>query len=188
MYFDYLWKMLQPVGVYGLKGYNMGELKALGAALDKAQEQLEEYHREIHHGTAIDDGLEKAEQLFPMLTETDTETRRKALGVLFAVHGRCGTKQALEEILEACGIPATIRETSSKFHCLVTLEKKLMITDDPVFVFRTLESLLPCHMVADVAVTYKDMRTGSTVSEELGLSQFLERTQAEWEARLGSIE
>lgn len=188
MHFDYLWRLLQPLGVYGAEGYNIGELKALGVAMDAAQEQLEEYHKEIHHGTALGDGLERAEQLFPMLAATDTVSRKKALGVLFAVGGRWGTKVALEETLGACGIPVIITEKSTKFHCLVTMTKKLVITDDPVFLFRVVESILPCHMVAEVAVTYKDMRTGSTVSEQMGLADFLERTQAQWEARLGSIE
>ncbi len=38
-YRDHLWRMLEPLGVYGGEGYSGGELAALGAEMDRLQEK-----------------------------------------------------------------------------------------------------------------------------------------------------
>ena len=44
---QYLRQLLSPLGVYDLEGpFQNGELEALGAALDQAEDALDELHRE----------------------------------------------------------------------------------------------------------------------------------------------
>lgn len=186
MYFDYLWRMLQPLGVYSGEGYNGGELKALGAALDSAQELLGEYFRESKVETAESTGLEKSEALFPMMTATATESRRAALETLFQTDNLCCSAEALEKTLEACGIYATVGEMGTQFQVIVGLTELLVIEKDPVFQFWLLEQLMPCHLVTIVVFQYEDVESGEIVHERMTLSLARQRTQSEWEQRLGA--
>lgn len=188
MYFDYLWRMLEPLGIYSGTGYNGGELQALGAALDRVQEKMGEYAREMLPGTAEEAGLEMAEGLFPMLASSDLTERRGALAVLFSTDNRCCGIEALVETLGACGVPVTMGETGNKWECIVSLTELLAIEDDPVFLFWLMEQVLPCHLVTVVVFDYVDVESGETVHERMTLSLIRQRTQAEWEQRLGAIE
>lgn len=186
MYFDYLWRMLQPLGVYSGEGYNGGELKALGASMDDVYRYLEGYARESLPETAEDAGLLAAEELFPMLKSETVESRRTALTVLFQTDNRCCSVSALEKTLGACGVPVTIGETGERFEVLVNLTEPLVIEHDPVFQFWLLEQLLPCHLVTVTAFQYEDVDTGEMVHERMTLSLIRARTQTEWEQRLGA--
>ena len=62
---QYLRQLLSPLGVYDLEGpFQNGELEALGAALDQAEDALDELHRESCLATARDWGLERTAALF----------------------------------------------------------------------------------------------------------------------------
>lgn len=187
MYFDYLWGMLEPLGVYRDGGYNLGELKALGQGMDKVQQQMEEYISEIDPGTATGNGLELAEGLFPMLAGNDTTSRREALAALFSVDTQWGSREGLTKTLEACGIPVTISETTDPFCCQVTMREKLVIAKDPVFQLWVLECMMPCHMKVTVSLSYYDIRTSTTVSETMDLVDLRKRSQGAWEQRLGYL-
>lgn len=187
MYFDYLWGMLQPLGVYSASGYHIGELKALGETMDRAEQQLEQYGDEAVPGTATEEGLPLWEELFPMLVSTSTTSRREALTILFSVDTQWGSREGITKILEACGIPVTITEGEEPFCCQVTMGEKLVIAKDPVFQFQVLESVMPCHMKVTVTVTYCDIRTSTTVSETMDLADFRKRSQGGWEQRLGYL-
>lgn len=185
MYFDNLWRMLKPLGVYGEQGYHVGELKAMGVELDGAQEELDSRAAELQIETAVKQGLTDAEALFPMLTGSTMDGRRTALEVLFGVDGRSCSRSGLEETLEACGIPVTISETRETFYCLVTMRNVLTLGNDPVFQARVLEALLPCHLDIEVAFAYRNQQTGSAVGGQLGLDELRSRSQAEWEQLMG---
>ncbi len=186
MYFDYLWRMLRPLGVYSGEGYNGGELKALGAALDSTQALLGGYLRESLVETAEGEGLEKAKALFPMMAAETIDRRRVALETLFRTDNLCCSADALERTLEACGIYATIGEMGTQFQVIVGLTELLVIEKDPVFQFRLLEQLMPCHLVTIVVFEYKDVESGEIVHERMTLSLVRQRTQTEWEQRLGA--
>lgn len=188
MYYDYLWGMLEPLGVYAREGYHQGELKALGVALDDAQEMLQQVLQELQPETAQGQGLVWAEEQFPMVPSQTLLERRNALEVLYGVNSQSCRKAELEKILNACGIPVVIQETEEQFHCLVSLQQDLLITDDPVFMMRVLELVMPCHMVIEVAFSYFDLGTGATVQERLDLTELRKRSQGEWESFLGSVE
>lgn len=187
MYFDYLWGMLEPLGVYRDGGYNVGELKALGKGMDNVQQQMEQYINEIDPGTATGDGLTLAEGLFPMLISIATTSRREALSVLFSMDTQWGSRERLTKTLEACGIPVTISEGTEPFCCQVTMREKMVIAKDPVFQLQVLERIMPCHMKVTVTITYYDIRTSTTVSETMALEDLRKRSQGAWEQRLGYL-
>lgn len=187
MYFDYLWGMLQPLGVYSASGYHIGELKTLGEAMDCVQKKLEQYGTEAAPGTATEAGLSLWEELFPLFVSTNTTDRREALMTLLSVDGQWGSKEGLTKILGACGIPVTITEEEEPFCCQVTVEENLVIIRDPVFQFQVLEHMIPCHMKVTVTVTYYDIRTSTTVSETMDLEDVKDRSRKAWEQRLGYL-
>lgn len=188
MYFDYLWGMLEPLGVYRDSGYNLGELKALGNGMDDVQQQMEQYIKEIDPGTATGNGLSLAEGLFPMLVSNGTTSRREALSALFSVDTQWGSRERLTKTLEACGIPVTISESTEPFCCQVTMKEKMVIAKDPVFQLRVLECIMPCHMKVTVTLSYYDIRTSTTVQETVALEDLRKRSQGAWEQRLGYLE
>lgn len=187
MYFDYLWGMLEPLGVYCDSGYHMGELKALGAAMDSVQQTMERYGIEAEPGTATGDGLSLAEELFPMLVTSGTVSRQEVLTVLFSVDPQWGSKERLCKTLDACGISVTIAESTETFCCQVIMQEMLTIARDPVFQFEMLECIMPCHMQVAVTITYYDIRTSTTVSETMDLMDLRKRSQGAWEQRLGYL-
>lgn len=187
MYFDYLWRMLEPLGVYRDSGYNIGALKALGKAMDDVQQKIEQYGAESEPGSASAEGLTLAEGLFPMRPPTGTDNRREALMALFSVDTQWGSMERLRKTLEACGIPVTITESTETFCCQVTIQEKLVIAKDPVFQFQMLACIMPCHMKVTVTVTYYDIRTSTTVSETMALEDLRKRSQGAWEQRLGYL-
>lgn len=185
-YYDYLWKMLQPLGVYSGDGYSGGELKALGTGLDQAQNTLDDHFREMLVCKAEHEGLLMAEQLFPMLAAEDTAKRRAALETLYQTDNLCCSKAALIQTLTACGIPVTISETDTKNQIMVSLTNKLVIEQHPVFQIWLLEQILPCHLVVTLILKYLNVNTGESINERISLSLARKRTQAQWESRLGS--
>lgn len=187
MYYDYLWRMLQPLGVYINAGYNAAELKALGAAMDKLHTQLNVYDREIKVESAVEMGLTAWESLFPMIPETQLERRREALEVLFRAKYEGCSRNALRQTLHACGVDVSLGETGIKFEIIVSFEKQMDITMDPVFQLWLLEQILPCHLNVIVVMDYVNVETGQTVHERMTLDYLRQRTQAQWEQRLGAL-
>lgn len=185
-YRDYLWRMLQPLGVYTDGGFNGGELAALGAALDQAEQQLSDIWREITVISAERDGLSQAEQLFPMIAGTETEGRREALKKLWQTDNRSFSRSDIMETLEGCGLSVTVGAVGDTFEALVIFQNPLTIWDEPVFLFWLLEQVLPCHMAVTTRFTYVDINSGETVQERRTLEIMRQRTQAQWEQLLGA--
>ena len=58
---------------------------------------------------------------------------------------------------------------------------------DPVFQLWLLEQILPCHLNVIVVMDYVNVETGQTVHERMTLDYLRQRTQAQWEQRLGAL-
>ena len=65
-YAEELVRLLRPLGVYSFRegSFSLGELQALGGALDAAQAKLSRMQRESIPATAEDEGLDRMEALF----------------------------------------------------------------------------------------------------------------------------
>ena len=64
-YAEELVRLLRPLGVYSFRegSFSLGELQALGGALDAAQARLSRMQRESIPATAEDEGLDRMEAL-----------------------------------------------------------------------------------------------------------------------------
>lgn len=180
-----LWRMLQPLGVYSESGYSGGALTALGTAMDKAERKLCEQLRESLVLSAEDAGLTRAEEIFPMLAATETTVRREALKKLWQTDNLSCSVEGIIRTLEGCGVKASILSTGS-FAVMVILPEAVTIWDEPVFLMWVLEQIMPCHLMVNVRLSYEDVETGQSMVERLPLKQLRQRTQKEWEQRLGA--
>lgn len=81
-YAEELVRLLRPLGVYSFRegSFSLGELQALGGALDAAQARLSRMQRESIPATAEDEGLDRMEALFRYCAGLkDTQARRAAI-------------------------------------------------------------------------------------------------------------
>lgn len=184
-YRDHLWRMLEPLGVYGGEGYSGGELAALGAEMDRLREALDCHLREMTVVTAEAAGLSQAEKLFSLKPTGETDSRRENLRKLYCTDHRAFTKAALTETLGACSIPVTLTMGEELFRVTVTLGDVMTLEEDPAWVMETLERVLPCHLMVAVNYSYVDGKTGETVSGQEYLKNLRAWTQSQWEALLG---
>lgn len=145
-YREYLMRLLAPMGVYKLDGgYGAGELAAIGSALDGACLETDSLLAEVFCQTAEDYGLTGYENLLPIVYLKDTVTeRRNALLRLLQVDDTHITPECLEDTLAACGIPAKLTETDTKYTVIVHFTG---IRGEPEQRVRdTAESILPVHI------------------------------------------
>lgn len=184
-YRDHLWRMLEPLGVYGGEGYSGGELAALGAEMDRLREALDCHLREMPVVTAEGEGLSQAEKLFSLKPAGETDSRRENLRKLYCTDHRAFTKAALTETLGACGIPVTLTMGEEAFAVTVELGNTMTMEGDPVWVMETLERVLPCHLMVEVVYRYTNSETGETVSGEGSLKTLRTWTRSQWEELLG---
>lgn len=184
-YREYLWQMLQPLGVYSGSGFNGGEMTALGNALDQAEQYLDRVWQESVLMSAENDGLSKGETLFPMYPGTETEQRRRALQALWQTDNRCASRTGILKTLEACGIRVGLAALG-QFQVIMVFSEPLTIYDEPVFLFWVLEQVMPCHLSVIIRFSYEDVNTKETVTERSSLKILRKRTQSQWEQLLGA--
>ena len=112
-YERYLKELLRPLGVYDLSApFNGSELESAGAALDAAQEWLDEIDRESNLLTAKSWGLEQIVRLFPNRpVAEDAASLGEALAALMRIGGDSFTLQAINDTLTGCGVPARAEES-----------------------------------------------------------------------------
>ena len=113
-YTDELVGLLRPLGVYSFRegSFSLGELQALGGALDAAQAKLSRMQRESIPATAEDEGLDRMEALFRYCAGLkDTQARRAAIAAFLQFGGDSFTLQALNRCLQTCGVFCRVAET-----------------------------------------------------------------------------
>lgn len=180
-YYEHLWRMLGPLGVYAPGGYSGGELRALGTALDRVMTYMERNFREMIPMQAEGEGLERAMDCFPVLDRPETvEEKREALQVLASLRDDGFYAQRLEETLKACGLPVGITDTGAN-GIFVAFREPITRETDISGALRLLRNLLPCRAEIACMVRYVSSATGETVTERKSLEELQSRTKAEWD-------
>lgn len=180
-YQAYLWRMLEPLGVYSKDGYSGGELKALGAAMDKAAAVISENLLEMLPMTAIADGLEKAEALFPFHGAPASLTEaREALQVLSRVDHGCFTESRMEEIFQALGLNLGIVIEGPEW-VTVTFREEVTRETDIVQALYLVEQMLPAHIYVECSLQYRNQK-GVLQSEQERIGVLRKRTKEQWDA------
>lgn len=185
-YETYLWRMLEPLGVYSGGGYSGAELKALGAALDQAETYLTENSREMFPMTAAGDGLTRWKGLYPFhsLPETAEETR-DALKTLSRVDHSAFTAFAVEQTLQSLGLNVGLVEQTPGWVVAVFRGTKTR-EDDLCHSIALLERVLPCHLYVECSLTYVAAATGELTIEKQPLDTLRKRTKGDWDSLIAA--
>lgn len=150
-YANALVHILQPLGVYSFRegSFSLGELQALGDALDGAQAFAEAAQRESVLLTAEDEGLSKMEALFRGHSTSDTvESRRAAILAFLQFGGDSFTPAALQSCLLACGVECLLTEVGVN-HVRLSFPG-VMGEPEGIELFRIIaDDLLPCQLQID---------------------------------------
>ena len=141
--------LLRPLGVYSFRegSFSLGELQALGKALDELETWAQTAQRESIVLTAQAEGLERMEELFRHgAVEQDTEARRKAIAVFLQIGGDSFTAAALNRCLRACGVPCTVEETGEVNRVKVWFPGVMGVTEGVSWMRAVIEVILPCQL------------------------------------------
>ena len=141
--------LLRPLGVYNFRegSFSLGELQALGKALDELETWAQTAQRESIVLTAQAEGLERMEELFRHgAVEQDTEARRKAIAVFLQIGGDSFTAAALNRCLRACGVPCTVEETGEVNRVKVWFPGVMGVTEGFSWMRAVIEVILPCQL------------------------------------------
>lgn len=110
-YFDYLQRMLSPLGVYNLEEHSLSGavLATLGEALDGVCSEIEAGLQDAFPQRAGEDALTLWEGIGPTHPKPDTlAQRQEALTFLLSRKGLCCSAADATQALALCGIPATV--------------------------------------------------------------------------------
>ena len=184
-YQAHLQRMLHPLGIYASGGYQAGELAALGAGLDGAEETLSACLGEVFPSSARGQGKDRLEELFPLVPGLDARRSPEETEILWRMDNGCFDKERICQTLSCCGIKASVMELSG-FQILVIPEEILTGVVDPVYYFWLMEQIFPCHLLVSVSFDYLDTNTGKTVHEQRFLGDLRKRSRAQWEELLGA--
>ena len=141
--------LLRPLGVYSFRegSFSLGELQALGKALDELETWAQTAQRESIVLTAQAEGLERMEELFRHgAVEQDTEARRKAIAVFLQIGGDSFTAAALNRCLRACGVPCTVEETGEVNRVKVWFPGVMGVPEGFSWKRAVIEVILPCQL------------------------------------------
>lgn len=140
--------LLSPLGVYHWEGpFQLGELAALGQALEACDADLEEIQREMQLMTAQGWGLEAIRNLLRRSPQAaTTEQLRMALAALLRIGNQSFTLQAMNDTIRGCGVKAVVEETQLPGQVAVFLPGEAGIPDDFSEVENIILDILPCHL------------------------------------------
>lgn len=147
-YENLLTELLRPLGVYAFRegSFSRGELQALGAALDDAEDALGDNQKESIAATAENTGLARLEELFGSIPPSDTvQMRRRAITGFWNINGDSFTPQALERCIAACGLPCTLEETGVN-QVTIRFPGVMGIPEGFARIREIVERILPCQL------------------------------------------
>lgn len=175
-YAQKLMELLRPLGVYTFRdgSFSMGQLEALGAQLDSLSGLLAEIQRESLVMSAENEGLTKAEALFPFKPPAQTLCeRRNAIAAFWQIADDSFTPEALQRCVLACGADCLLQELGVN-HVGVSFPGVMGVPEGFSQMRRIIESILPCHLLidflfrwctwretADYGLTWGDLESGS---------------------------
>ncbi|MBR4099239.1 MAG: DUF2313 domain-containing protein [Clostridium sp.] len=155
-YRAYLRDVLSPLGVYDLSApFNGGELTAQGAALDGAEEALDEVSRESNLATAESWGLEEiAGLLSHRPAATDPRSMARALAALLRIGGDSFTLAAINDTLTGCGVTCRVDETETAGTVRITVPGTPGVPDEFEEMKQIIEDILPAHLLPEYQFRY----------------------------------
>lgn len=115
-YYDYLQRMLSPLGVYDLGENSLSGavLASLGEALDEVCSFVAAGLQDAFPQRAGEEALSRWEGIGPVHPKPDTLARRqKALTFLLSRKGVSCSAVDAQQALAVCGIPAVVDESSN---------------------------------------------------------------------------
>lgn len=155
-YFEYLCRLLRPLGIYQLTEDSVSgaELWALGAGLDDISGELGLAEREALVATAEDEGLDRREQLFARRPAASTpEQRRAAIAALLQIDGDSLTPSAINHAISGCGIRAKALEMD-RGHLRVIFPETAGVPEEFSQIQKIILDILPCHLEVEFYFRY----------------------------------
>ena len=154
--------LLRPLGVYKLDNSFLGaELDAMGWALDRVEEHLEDIQREMCLITARDEGLENMGRLFAHRPVTqDAGKMAQALAALNRIGGDSFTLAAINNTIVGCGLNAAVAETNDPGTVNVRFPNVPGVPAGFQEISRIIEDILPAHLQVQYLfwyVTWEEM-------------------------------
>lgn len=156
MYEQYLWNLLAPLGVYGLRAGTIhgAELYALGTVLDGVSDHLETVEREALTATAEGEGLSRREALFARRPAAVTpEERRAAIAALLQIDGDSLTPAKINQTIRGCGIRAKALEMGGG-NLRVIFPEVPGIPAEFEQIRNIILDILPCHLAVEFYFRY----------------------------------
>lgn len=147
-YAEELTRLLLPLGVYTFAegSFSLGELQALGDALDALYAHAQTAQRESIVMTAEGEGLAQMEQLFRhRAAAQDAAARRAAIAGFLQIGGDSFTAQALSRCLRACGAACRVEETGVN-RVRVSFPDVMGIPDGFARMQVIIGDILPCQL------------------------------------------
>ncbi len=147
-YRQQLKELLSPLGVYNWEGpFQLGELAAMGDALEACGGDLEEIQREMQLMTAQSWGLEEIRKLLRRSPPAESpEQLRVAIAALLRIGNQSFTLQEMNDTIKGCGVGAVVEETELPGQVAVFLPGEAGIPDDFPEVEKIILDILPCHL------------------------------------------
>ena len=164
-YYDYLCALLEPMRIYRTERGSIsgGELYAAGAALDGAQEKLDDAGRESILPLAEGEGLSRREKLFSRCpVRASTALRREAVAALARIGADGFTLSEINAALIGCGIPAAVEETAEKGVVRVRFPGTVGVPEEFPQVEQIILDIIPCHLLTEFWFRYITWRECET--------------------------
>ena len=147
-YAEELVRLLLPLGVYSFAegSFSLGELQALGAALDAQEAEQIRLQRESIPMTAEAEGLDKMAALFRHFPQNlSVAQKRTAIAGFLQVSGDSFTQEALQRCLLACGTQCLLEETGTN-RVQVSFPQVMGVPEGFTQMQYVIEDLLPCQL------------------------------------------
>lgn len=148
-YTNELVRLLRPLGYYNFDegSFSLGQLQALGAALDELDAHEQRLQRESLVATAQEEGLEKMLALFRSRPVTQSaEAIREAIAAFLQIGGDSFTLDALQNCLTACGTKCHLEQTDTPGQVVVSFPLVMGVPEGFSQVKGIIEDILPCHL------------------------------------------
>lgn len=181
-YSSCLKELIRPLGLYDLSSgtINVGELEAIGSALDLLELQQEDIQREMLLTTAEGLGLDQIEALLVHKPQPlDLKHRRTALAALLRIGNDSFTLAAINDNLAGCGLNAVVSETNEQGVVEVRFPEVPGIPDGFEEMRRIIEDIIPCHLLIRYVYWYI---TWAMVERKFPIWDDLDRSGLTWEA------
>lgn len=174
-------ELLRPLGVYSFRegSFSLGELQALGAALDALAQWEAQKQREGIVMTAEGEGLERMEALFRTgIRAENAKDRRAAIAGFLQIGGDSFTKAALNRCLCACGAACRVEETGEVNHVRVSFPAVMGIPEGFAQMRQVIEDILPCQL--DILYYFRYCTWGETMEYALTWNDLGAMTWSGW--------